>query len=82
LRGNSGLGVSTSLHCPSLSNGDLSVNKLVKNLDNGLFITNLEGLNAGINQISGDFSLSAKGFVIEKGGANQVFLPFFMEPAV
>jgi len=40
---------------------------LVERLGNGLVIVELEGLHAGANEISGDFSLSAKGFRIENG---------------
>ena len=39
---------------------------LVK-LGNGLYITELEGLHAGTNEVSGDFSLSCRGFVVENG---------------
>lgn len=40
---------------------------LVKAAGSGLLITELNGLHAGANTVSGDFSLSAKGFVIENG---------------
>lgn len=33
----------------------------------GLYITDLEGLHAGANPVSGDFSLSSKGFLITEG---------------
>ena len=33
----------------------------------GVFITGLQGLHAGANPISGDFSLQAEGFLVEKG---------------
>ena len=33
----------------------------------GLLITNLQGLHAGANPISGDFSLGAKGYLVEGG---------------
>lgn len=36
-------------------------------LDNGLLITDLQGLHAGANEISGDFSLGAKGYLVEGG---------------
>ena len=32
-----------------------------------MLITELEGLHSGANTVSGDFSLSAKGFVVENG---------------
>ena len=52
--------------------GELSFDELIAGIGEGLLITDLQGLHAGANPISGDFSLSAKGFVIaggELGGA-------------
>lgn len=40
---------------------------LLKTLGDGLLITELQGLHAGANAVSGAFSLSAKGFLIEGG---------------
>lgn len=40
---------------------------LVKRLKNGLVITSLEGLHAGLHPVSGDFSLKAEGFLVEDG---------------
>ena len=36
-------------------------------MQNGLLITELSGLHAGANPISGDFSLLARGFEVEDG---------------
>ena len=36
-----------------------------------LLITEINGLHAGANQISGDFSLSAKGYVVRGGQATE-----------
>ena len=33
----------------------------------GIYITDVEGLHAGANTVSGDFSLSAQGYLIEEG---------------
>ncbi len=46
---------------------DTKVEVLYEEAKNGLLITDLEGLHAGANQISGDFSLSARGRRIENG---------------
>ena len=35
--------------------------------EDGIFVTNVEGLHAGANPITGDFSLSSRGFVIAGG---------------
>lgn len=47
--------------------GKLSVEDIVKSIDYGLYIVSLEGMHAGINPVSGDFSLAAKGFLIKNG---------------
>lgn len=47
--------------------GEFSLDQLMNNVQNGVQITELEGLHAGVNNVSGDFSLSAKGFCIENG---------------
>ncbi len=46
---------------------DTSLDELAHRADNGLMITSLEGLHAGANATTGDFSLSAKGYLIENG---------------
>ena len=45
----------------------LSFNEIIKQVNHGLYITDVQGLHAGLNAISGDFSLSANGFLIEDG---------------
>ncbi len=40
---------------------------LMRQMEEGLLITDLQGMHAGTNPISGDFSLSAKGFAIRNG---------------
>ncbi len=50
-----------------LENGDAPLDDLVKSIDKGLLITNLQGLHSGLNPISGDFSLQSSGFYIEDG---------------
>ena len=41
--------------------------ELLAAMNDGILITEVSGLHAGANQISGDFSLLAKGFLIENG---------------
>jgi PmbA protein len=36
-------------------------------MGDGLVITNLDGLHSGANAVSGDFSLSAEGFLVRGG---------------
>ncbi len=47
--------------------GTLGFHDLLAKLGDGLLITELDGLHAGANPISGDFSLSARGFRVEGG---------------
>jgi hypothetical protein len=47
--------------------GTVSNEELLKTLDSGLYLTSLQGLHAGANVQSGDFSLQADGFLVEKG---------------
>lgn len=64
-------GISTSLHNPYLPNGAMSLDELIADTGKGVFVTEVEGLHAGLNPISGDFSLSAKGFMIEGGARSR-----------
>jgi len=50
-----------------LQNGSLSEEELLAKAGNGVYITSLEGLHAGANAISGDFSLQSAGYMIENG---------------
>ena len=47
--------------------GDCSFDALLAELGDGLYITEVSGLHSGSNSISGDFSVSAEGFVVENG---------------
>ena len=50
-----------------IRSGDKTKNELLSELKNGLLITELSGLHAGANSISGDFSLLASGFEVKDG---------------
>ena len=50
-----------------LAAGSLSEEALLERLGNGLYVTHFAGLHAGANTGSGDFSLQAKGFLVENG---------------
>ena len=60
-------GISTSLHNPYLTNGELSFDALVERAGDGILVNSVEGLHSGLNPISGDFSVGAKGFAISNG---------------
>ena len=47
--------------------GEHDLATLLSDMDDGLLITELGGLHAGANAVSGDFSLIAKGFLIVNG---------------
>ena len=50
-----------------LENGTLTEAELLAKAEGGVCITSLEGLHAGANPISGDFSLQSSGFMIKDG---------------
>lgn len=68
--------VSVGPHNLYLQPGARPLADLISDTDHGIFLVELQGTNAGINAISGDFSLSAIGFLIENGkvgrGINQI----------
>ena len=47
--------------------GEKSLEDLMKEINEGVMITDLAGLHSGANTVSGDFSLAAKGFYIKDG---------------
>lgn len=47
--------------------GDKSLDELFAMVCNGIYITEINGLHAGANPVSGDFSLQSAGFVIRDG---------------
>ena len=46
---------------------DKSFDKVIENINEGVFITDFAGLHSGLNTISGDFSLAGEGFYIKDG---------------
>lgn len=59
-----GIAPRSALH---LKPGRLSKEELIAEVKDGVYITDLEGLHAGMNAQSGDFSMKAEGFVIKDG---------------
>ncbi len=51
----------------TLKAGKLSFNELLTKLSEGFYLTEVQGLHAGMNPTSGDFSLQASGFMIKDG---------------
>ena len=50
-----------------IEKGEKSLEELIKEVGEGILITDLAGLHSGANSITGDFSLAAKGFYIKDG---------------
>lgn len=50
-----------------LENGQYTEEALLEKAGNGVYITDLSGLHAGADAISGDFSLQSEGYMIENG---------------
>ena len=46
---------------------DAPLSALLQKAEGGLIVTELQGMHSGTDVVSGDFSLSAKGYVIENG---------------
>ena len=59
------IGVSTTYLC--LKPGKKSLEELFQEVGNGVYITGVSGLHAGMNPQSGNFSLQAEGFLIKDG---------------
>ena len=59
--------IGTSPYSFCVEPGDKTLDELFELADKGLYITELKGLHAGANPVTGDFSLESAGFVIENG---------------
>lgn len=59
-----------------LKPGKSSEEDLFKKINNGVYITSINGLHAGLNSKSGDFSLQAEGYLIKDGKLDK-FLNLF-----
>lgn len=59
--------VGTHAYSMYICGGECTEEELLKTAENGVYITNLSGLHAGANAVTGDFSLQSAGFLIENG---------------
>ncbi|MBP5836050.1 TldD/PmbA family protein [Candidatus Phytoplasma meliae] len=64
--GNSFNGDISMVNC-YLVPGAQTLNQMIKPIKEGVYITDLIGMHAGIKTVSGDFNLQASGFKIEQG---------------
>ncbi|WP_235443206.1 TldD/PmbA family protein [Candidatus Phytoplasma pruni] len=62
-----GFGGGTGFSNCYLKPGQRSLDDIVSTIEEGVFIDDLVGMHVGIQTVSGDFSLQASGFKIEKG---------------
>lgn len=53
--------------CLYVAPGEMSEEHLLQQTGNGVYITALQGLHAGANAVTGDFSLQSAGFLLEQG---------------
>lgn len=50
-----------------LQEGSLTKDEIIATVNDGIYITEVNGLHAGLNPISGDFNVQSSGFVIKDG---------------
>ena len=62
-----GSSVSVSPNNLYLKAGDVSFDEMVSSIENGVYVTSVQGLHAGLNPISGSFNLQSSGFMVENG---------------
>ena len=56
-----------SPYCFYINGGKCSFDELLRTAENGIYITDLKGLHAGANAVTGDFSIESAGYRIENG---------------
>lgn len=61
------VGISPYAFC--IEAGDKTKEDLFKMAEGGIFVTEVKGLHAGANAVTGDFSIESEGFLIENGKA-------------
>lgn len=59
--------INANPHNLCLKPGLLNKEQLIQKIQNGIYITSIEGLHAGMNIETGNFSLKSEGFIIQNG---------------
>ncbi len=54
-------------YCFYIKSGDYTEAELLCKLGNGIYVTELKGLHAGADCVTGDFSIESAGFLVENG---------------
>lgn len=70
--------VGISCHNFILKEGKYSKEDLIKEIKDGVFVSDITGTHAGVNAISGDFSLQAEGIKVENGSLSYTASPFIV----
>lgn len=70
--------IGISCHNFILENGNNTQEELISQIQNGVLVNSLTGTHAGVNAISGDFSLQAEGIKIENGKLSYTASPFIV----
>jgi len=65
--GRSGGAIDITNYSFCIEPGETSFTELLSNAEGGIYITEIKGLHAGANAITGDFSLESEGFIIRGG---------------
>lgn len=50
-----------------IENGCTDIDQMIGSIEKGVMVIDVQGLHSGLNAVSGDFSLSAYGYLIENG---------------
>ena len=53
--------------CIYIKGGELTDEELIKRMGDGIYVTELKGLHAGANSVTGDFSIESAGYLVEDG---------------
>lgn len=59
--------VSVAPYCLRIEAGEETREEMIARMGNGLFVTEMKGLHAGANAVTGDFSIESAGFLVENG---------------
>ena len=59
--------VSVAPYCLRIEPGEETREELLARMGNGIYVTEMKGLHAGANAVTGDFSIESAGFLVENG---------------
>ena len=59
--------VSVAPYCLRIEAGEETREEMLARMGDGIFVTEMKGLHAGANAVTGDFSIESAGFLVENG---------------